>query len=189
MIKIPFIRLGDCWLCCITLSLALDPDNFVPMYPNSLSMRMMSKAIMLNDTNKTNGEQWADLDTAMIIRANNNDRNHKYNVGFVHDSRKCEYREHTNLHDCFYGAIQVDLCLFILSLGEVSWEKIPVPKLWVELRLELQETFLVPALVCSMTRTVAVDILQLTCGLLDALLSSLLDALLSSLLNALLSST
>ena len=84
-------------------------------------MRMMSKAtFMLNDTNKTNGEQWADLDTAMIIRANNNDRNHKYNVGFVHDSRKCEYREHTNLHDCFYGVIQVDLCLFILSLGEVS---------------------------------------------------------------------
>ena len=155
----------------------MDPDNFVPMYPNSTSMRMMSKAtfIMLNDTNNSNGGHWAlgraDLDTAMIIRANNNDRNHKYNVGFVHDSRKCEYREHTNLHDCFYGVIQVDLCLFILSLGEVSWEKIPVPKLWVELRLELQETFLVPALVCSMTRTVAVDILQLTCGLLDALLT------------------
>ena len=75
---------------------------------------------------------WADLDTAMVIRANNNDRNHKYDVSFVHDSRKCEHREHTNLHDCFYGVIQADLCLFILSPGEVSWEKIPVPKLWVE---------------------------------------------------------
>ena len=82
--------------------------------------------------NKVWAMGWADLDTAMVIRANNNDRNHKYDVSFVHDSRKCEHREHTNLHDCFYGVIQADLCLFILSPGEVSWEKIPVPKLWVE---------------------------------------------------------
>ena len=91
------------------------------MYPNSMSMRLMSEAsFMLNDTNKTKCGLGRPGHSNGRIRANNNDRNHKYDVSFVHDSRKCEHREHTNLHDCFYGVIQADLCLFILSPGEVS---------------------------------------------------------------------
>ena len=133
---------------------------------------MSEATFMLNDTDKTKcGLGRPGHSNGNKSNANNNDRNHKYDVSFVHDSRKCEHREHTNLHDCFYGVIQADLCLFILSPGEKYREKRFLSRNY-ELRRRLQETFLVQALVRSLTRTVAVDILQLTFGRLDALLSS-----------------